>query len=122
VRTHFRTPNLAYLDGAGPAPGFQYTVAYTLYRFANVGRAWRVPGELTGELLLPAVRDELAPDAGYDRAALVLETRVLRPLEGFGLAEAREVAPAPGEHLRRVAYRKAALFDRLFRFALSASG
>ena len=122
VRTHFRVFNLAYLDGAGPAPGFQYTIAYTLYRFARVGGEWRVPGELRGALLLPLVCDELAADTSYDRPALVLETRCLRPLERFGLAEGREAAPAPGELLGRRAYRKAGLFDRLFRFSLPGSG
>jgi hypothetical protein len=122
VRTHFRVFNLAYLDGAGPAPGFQYTVAYMLYRFARVGGEWRAPGELTGALLLPLVQDELAADTSYDRPALVLETRCLRPLEGFGLVDGREAAPEPGELLRRRAYRKTRLFDRLFRFALPGSG
>ena len=122
VRTHFRTFNLAYLDGAGPAPGFQYTIAYTLHRFARIGDAWMTPAEAAGALLLPLVRDELATDVGYDRAALVVESRCLRPLEGFGLAEARDVEATPGEFLRRRAYRKTALFDRLFRFTVPERG
>ena len=122
LRTHFRKLNLAYLDGAGPAPGFQYSIGYTLYRFGRVGSDWKTPSELTGELLLPAVREELAADTSYDRAALVLQTRCLRPLEGFGLAEAREVPHAPGDLLRQQAYRKAPLFDRVFRFDTSVGG
>jgi hypothetical protein len=47
---------------------------------------------------------------------------VLRPLEGFGLARARELPREPGEMLTGSAYRKSLLFDRVLRFDLAARG
>jgi hypothetical protein len=118
LRTHFREFNLAYLDRAGPAPGFQATVAFTLHQFGAVGAAWRQPSELTGLLLLPTARAEAATDPRYDQAALILETRFLRPLEGFGLAEGQAVPRGPGELIQRRRYRKTPLFDRVLHFDL----
>lgn len=132
VRTHFRDLDLAYLDGVGPAPGFQGTAAYTLYRFGRVGGGWRRADELTREVLLPSVRPELPSRAWFggtfDALALILETRVLRPLVGFGLAEqqlappqaAPQAAPdatrGPGAAWARARFRTTPLFGRLFTF------
>lgn len=114
-RTHFRRFNLAYLDRADEAPGFQHTVAVTLYRFGRRGAPWRRPEELVADLLLAAVRERIPAGEGWDRAALILETRLLRPLELFGLAELRE---EPGErpYLPLTRWRKTPLFDRFLRF------
>lgn len=116
-RAHFLNLNLAYLDGAPEAPAFQDCVAVALHRFGAAGERWRRPRELVPELLLPVVRDQIPEADGWDRAALILRSRLLDPLEGFGLAEVRE---QPGEHrhlpLRR--YRKTPLFDRLLQFDL----
>ena len=126
VRTHFRRFDLAYVDGIGPAPGFQYTVAYTLYQLGRIGSAWRTPAELADLVLLPSVRHEVPPrgpvGASYDPMALALDTRVLRPLAGFGLAEARETPREPGQWVAVVSYRTAALFDGLFRFEVASGG
>jgi hypothetical protein len=116
-RSHFRTLNLAYLDGAPEAPGFQETIAYTLYRFGVVGDAWRSPEELAAGLLLPTLRERLEEEPPPDPAPLILRTRLLGPLEDFGLADLRE---EPGEQRweTRRFYRKTALFDRFLRFEL----
>lgn len=114
-RTHFRVLNLAYLDGAAEAPGFQDCVAVALHRFGVLEPAWRTPEEMVGELLLPSVRSEIPVRGSYDPAALVLRTRLLDPLEGFGLAELRE-SPGPTPHLPTRHYRRAPLFERFLSF------
>lgn len=122
-RTHFRTFNLAYVDRAPEAPGFQRTIAFSMHRFARVGGEWARPEELVDRLVLPAVRDELpvrtlrfGQDAvAWDDLAIIIETRLLRPLAGFGLAESREVR-VDGSVLPHYAYRKSPLFDRFLQF------
>lgn len=123
VRTHFRRFNLEYVDGVGAAPGFQYTVGYTLYQFGRVGAEWRRPAALADLVLLPSVRHEVPPrgpaETRYDPMALALETRVLRPLVGFGLAEAQAPPREPGAwEVAPSSYRKAPLFGRMFRFTV----
>jgi len=122
VRTHFRVLNLAYLDGAGPEPDFQGAIGYTLYRFSQLGAGWRTPGELTEALVLPGVRDALRVSPHFDLPALILETRFLRPLTGFGLAEAGSAPREPGAPIERAVYRKSPLFDRAVRFRVASDG
>ena len=132
VRTHFRRLNLAYVDGVGPAPGFQYTVGYTLARFGQIGEGWQPASALADAVLLPSVRNEV-PAHGplgtasrdavgpiFDAMALALETRVLRPLVAFGLAAEERPPRAPGVWTVPVQYRKTALFDQLFQFDVAA--
>lgn len=84
----------------------------------------------------PALVDLLPPDlrAGLRRALreghghlaeidllpLVLETRLLRPLHGFGLLEWREVPREPAAWRERLEYRPTPLLARTVRFALAA--
>ena len=120
VRTHFRRFNLAYLDGIGPAPAFQHTIGYTLYRFSEVAGTWTSRAALVDALLLPDIRAELPDDARFDVRGLMLETRLLRPLEEFGLAESElegdSVRGADPLCTTRHRYRKSSLFDRLLHF------
>lgn len=115
-RTQFRAFNLAYLDRALAAPGFQRTIGYTLYQYGRVGGAWRKPSALKERIVLPAVVDEAAMDRGYDAMALIVETRFLRPLVRFGLAERRTTERGAAEIIARDEFRKSALFDRVVRF------
>lgn len=93
-----------------------------LCRFSQVGVGWRAPGELTEALVLPGVRDALRVSRHFDLPALILETRFLRPLTGFGLAEARSAPREPGAPIARSAYRKSPLFDRAVRFRVASDG
>lgn len=113
--THFRVLNLAYLDRSAPAPEFQHCVAVALYRFGALEPAWRTREELVDELLLPSVLDQIPERGGWDPAALILQSRLLDPLEGFGLADLRE-SPGPTPHLPIRHYRRTPLFDRFLEF------
>lgn|GEM_PF-412835 len=117
-RVHFRRVNLALLDGVEPLPDFQSAITYPLYQFGRVGVDWKTPEELKAYLLLPHVREELPPDEYYDSLEIVLENRLLRPLEGFGLAEVEELPPEPGSWRRISRYRKTSRFDRFLHFSL----
>lgn len=119
VRTHFRRLDLEYMDGVGPAPDFQHTIGYTLYQFGHVGTEWRNAGELTELLVIPGVRHTLPVSPHFDVLALILETRFLRPLEGFGLAEQRSSPRKPGDMIAHAAYRKTSLFDRVVSFRMA---
>jgi hypothetical protein len=115
-RTYFRVFNLAYLDGYGPVPGLQRSIAFTLHRFGQVGGEWRRADDLTRDLVLPAVLAEVPPPRYSDPLPNILRLRVLNPLEGFALAEMREIPRAPGEWGREFEYRKGPLFGRVLRF------
>jgi hypothetical protein len=116
-RTTFRKLNLGYLDRNEPIPDFQHTLAYVLYRLSRVADAWERPEELIGRVVLPYLRARLPPEPYYDPLALVLELRLLRPLEGFGLIEKRVAGNAERAYPRH-AYRKTPLYDRFLRFHL----
>ncbi len=121
-RTHFRKLNLAYLDQFGPeATGLQHTIAYSLYSFGERTDAWRAPKELASELMLPAVRAEIPPSPHFEWLPMLVESRLLRPLTGFALAEVEEV-PGQDAALLRHRYRKAPLFNRFLSFDLGEGG
>lgn len=119
-RTQFRSFNLAYLSGWGlELPEFQQTIAYPLLRFSRDCREWAPAEELARVLFLPHVRDRLraAADPGDPSGSWILEHRLLRPLEAFGLAEQRE-EPGPEGFPSRAEYRPTRLLDRFLSFAI----
>jgi hypothetical protein len=116
-RTTFRRFNLAYLDAIAPVPEFQSTLPFSLFRLAQVAEQWKRPEELSGEVVLPFVRARLPATPSFDEAALMLELRLLEPLEGFGVLEKRAV-PTRGRIRPIFAYRKTRLYDRFLRFHL----
>ena len=119
--TMFRQMNLAWLDGLPEVPEFQETLGFTLHRFSHTGEAWRKADEAVDALLLPAVRDALPPRPYVDDAALMLETRLLRPLVRFGLAESRQNEREPDELLARPSYRRTPLLARAVVFDLGVN-
>jgi hypothetical protein len=121
-RTHFRKLDLAFLDGASSAPLLQHTVATTLYLLRAAGREWKSPAELLPLVVLPGVLAALPTHPLFDQGALMLGTRVLRPLEGFGLLEAREFPRAPEEIAARIEFRTTPLYDRFLRFDVATDG
>lgn len=114
--THFRKLGPATFDRAGDAEGLRYGVPYSLRRLADVGETWRPPSELADLLLLPVVRERFPPWGTYDPAVHVLETRILEPLEGFGLVERQEVPDPEEAFWPSYRYRKTPLYDRFLEF------
>lgn len=120
--THFRTFNLAFVDGCPETPAFQQTIAYSLWRFGRLGDEWRTPEEWAPLLLLPGVRSQILEEARlYDHSRTLVERRLLKFLVDFGLAEARSREPVrEDDHaiLPTFEYRKASLFDRFLSFGV----
>lgn len=115
-RTHFQKFNLGYLDGAEEVSDFQYGIAYTLWRFGEIGAEPRTSESLADEAVLPFVRAAVPTGEFAHLLELILETRFLRPLEGFGLAESHALPIEPGAWRKQYVYRKSALFDRFLSF------
>lgn len=122
VRAHFRRFNLAYLDGAADAPDFQITIGYSLYRFSRWGDDWRTAEEASDLLVLPGIRSALPTSPYLDLIALIVQTRFLRPLAGFGLAEERHPDASHDDFSGEWACRKTPLFDRVVSFRLTSDG
>lgn len=120
-RVHFQRFSLAYLDRAPEVPEFQFSTAYSLFRFREVGGDWMNRYDLAESIVLPGVGEGLTPDPIFNPLPLIVETRFLRPLEGFGLAEVQEIGREPGELEARNAFRKTPLYDRFLGFRLSGA-
>ena len=109
----FRKFNLAYLDRAPEGVGIQSTFPYILYRLRTLSdsETYTVE-ELAPLLFLPKVQEELHKKSSHEHMPeWVLEMRVLKPLEGFGLVKIERVDPndrAPS----LIAVRKTPLFER----------
>lgn len=86
-RTFFTRYNLAYGDRIPEYPEVQQTVRYSLYVLGSAAREWRSLEELAPIAFLPKVAEELHPGVYTDTAQLLLEMRLVRPLERFGLVE-----------------------------------
>ncbi len=115
----FKQFNLSYLDRISETPGLQATVPYSL---AMIGR---LPGEEYHEIqglpplvLLPPVIEEFNDDpASYGDVEWLLTSRILGPLESFGLVEMKRQREGTfGGSETHV--KKTPLFDQFLHFDL----
>ena len=113
-RVHFRRFNLGYLSRARDVPEFQFSVAYSLFRFGQVGWEWSTRHELAERIVLPGVGEGIVRNPLLELLPLVVEHRFLGVLEEFGLAEVQ----APDEPGGRRFYRKTPLYDRFLSFGV----
>ena len=88
-RTLFTRFNLAYGDRIDEYPGVQQTVRYSLYVLGKAARKWRSLEELAPVAFLPKVAEGFHPGAYTDTGELLLQMRLVRPLERFGLLECK---------------------------------
>ena len=114
-RTYFRSFNLAYLDHLEQNAALQQTLAMTFYRLGRTARSWKRPETLADEILMEEAFDQPPNYRGENMAYDQFETRILRPLEAFGLVEKREVE-GPNRFLPRYEYRVGGLFNQFVRF------
>lgn len=88
---YFIKLNLAYLTRYGPETGcIQSYAGYTFYRLGVVADEWHSADALVEEIMLPAVRSEVAAEIGdrsFWKIADLLEHRILVPLIDWGLLE-----------------------------------
>lgn len=115
-RNFFQRLDLSSTDWLPPVPFFQQTIAYPLWKFSQMAVTWRHPEELVEELILPTIRGDLLSQAGRE-LPVVLQVRMLEPLERFGLAEKREIS-SEDKYSRDWEFRPAPLYSRFLRFDL----
>ncbi len=111
--TLFQRMNLAYLDRMASIPIFQDTIAYSLFMLSREDMGWKRNDYLASELLVPPVKWEM--ENAKCEPHWFLDSRLLSPLEDFGLLQRRELpkqSAPPG--IREV--RKTPLFDRFISF------
>lgn len=113
---HFRKFNLAYTGRLPACDGVQMTFAYSLFKLARLGNgeSYTVEG-LVPRVLLPKVQEEIqAEPLQGPLAEWLLESRILRPLEGYGLLSIQRVDPKDHSPWL-VAVEKRPLFDQFVR-------
>lgn len=116
---HFRKFNLAYLGRLPDCDGVQLTFTYSLFRLARLsnGESYTIEG-LAPMALLPKVQEEIKAEPFQGTLAeWLLESRILRPLEGFGLIQLMRADPKDHEPWL-VAVEKKPLFDQFVRVNL----
>lgn len=114
-RTYFRSFNLAYLDHNEQNAAMQHTMAMTLYRLGRAPRSWKSPETWANEILMEDALDQPPNHRGENSTYDQFRTRILRPLEAFGLVEKCELE-GPNQFLPQYEYRVGDLFDRFIRF------
>lgn len=86
-QTLFQEFDLGYLDTLPDYPGVQATIAFILYAIQQSAQEPIAVGDLMARAYMPAVASEFS-EGPYPRHALVaFFTRVLNPLENFGLVQ-----------------------------------
>ena len=99
---YFRKFNLAYLDRCPPCPGVQQTLGYSLYVIRRYAKKWIDPSKLAGRIYLPTVQDEFPEGTFGDLHRIAMETRIIEPLEAFGLLRCQWVQRQYIKKLQRI--------------------
>ena len=112
---HFRKFNLAHLDRLPSFYGVQETLAYSLYALDRHKREWIPIEELADVVFLASVRDELSAGVDdWDVASSIAKTRLVNPLQSFGLLECLREQGKYFKEIRRV--RTTPLFEKFMTF------
>jgi cell division protein ZapA (FtsZ GTPase activity inhibitor) len=115
----FHNFNLAHLSRLPDLPGVQATFPFMLYKLSTIPQEQvHTVESLAPVLLLPGVQEEIRKKRSPGHLAeRLLESRVLRPLEEFGLLEMTRVDPKDREPWL-VAVQKKPLFDEFIQVSL----
>ena len=86
--SYFRKFNLGYLDRLPELDCIQHTIAYSIFRLGKICKDYRDIEELTNEVFLPAVLQEVREGISA-RVFIewVIGSRIIIPLVDFGLLE-----------------------------------
>ena len=87
---YFTKFNIGYLDRLFELECIQQTIAYSIFRLGEIADSWVGIEKLVEELFLPAVKKEIGAEIA-ERVGIewTLYSRLIRPLEGFGLIECK---------------------------------
>lgn len=118
-RAYFTEFNLGYSDRIEEYPEVQQTIRYSLYVLGKAAHKWRSPEELAPIVFLPAVAQGFHDRSYNDTAELLLQIRLVRPLERFGLLECEREKGAHITFAFIKSIRTTPLYDRFLQFTLS---
>ena len=117
--TFFRKFNLGYLDRVPECQSIQQTIGYSLYVLDRRAGTWQAIEDLAPRLYLPTVTQELPVDRyGLDYETLLARTRILGPLESFGLIQCQYSQKEPMIRPKVTRARKTDIYNRFLRFDL----
>jgi hypothetical protein len=115
---YFRSMNISYLSAGREYSLVQQCVPYTLFRLQQIADDWGSVDNLTREVLLGGVYEDLANNAHiYEKPADKFDQLILEPLEYFGLMESRHSKKPDYPFDRPDQFRKTGLFDRFIQVA-----
>lgn len=112
--SYFTKFNIGYVDRIAELAGVQHTIAYSIYRLGEIADEYRSMEGLAEKILLPAVLKEVEEGTSqYVKTEWILRSRILRPLQEYGLVELKYKQV---ERISQIeAVRKTGLFDRFIR-------
>ncbi len=115
----FRKFNLAYGDRIMDFPEFQNCLGYSLYQLSNLDSGWQDIKQMCEPLMMPSLA-EILPTEPVDFRRMLVEKRLLRNFELFGLVELKWVdfQETPSIFRKVVAFRKTGLLARFIGFEL----
>ncbi|MBL7645903.1 MAG: hypothetical protein JNK74_06890 [Candidatus Hydrogenedentes bacterium] len=113
--------DLAYLDTLPDYPGVQATIPFIFYAIQQSAQEPVAAGDLMAKAYTPAVAAEFS-EGPYPRHALVtFFTRVLRPMEDFGLVQHTRIGNKHERDLARDLVQVTPLFNAMLHFDLKRS-
>jgi len=116
-QTYFTKFNLGYRDRLPELKEIQDTIGYSLYRISQFCNNYGSLEGLLHNIFLPAVLVKIQDTMGPKREwTWAVETRIVRPLEDFGLLESKRKKEKYSYEI--VAVRKTPLFDKFMKFEL----
>jgi len=87
---HFQKLDLSCLDYRSHAPIFQFGLCFALWKFRDLSEEWLPPEAFIDHIILPTIREDLFREVqDEDELKRIIENRLMKPLEEFGLAEGR---------------------------------
>jgi len=108
---YFRKFSLGYLDRLSELECIQNTLGYSLYQLGKVCNNYQKVDKLPNKVFLPAVRDEINKNPLLQRfPSWVMTSRIIKPLEEFGLLECQYKKINLRPELNKV--KKSKLFDK----------
>lgn len=117
---YFREFNIGYVDGMPDFDGVQETIPYSFYRLSKIGKKLVDISNLKKQVFLPAVLKELNDEYHasadiIDEITLLVELRIVKPLELFGLVECSYKEKFKN-YLTMEKVKKTTLFDKFMTF------
>ena len=122
-RTLFRELDLRALGGMDDYVELQETIAFTFWKLRSAAASWTTPAKLADVAWLESAQDAPLNNSAFpdeERREWAFTSRVVEPLIGFGLLEARDL-PAKNRWERPIEVRKTPLYDRALQFSFGSA-